>query len=68
MVSTSARNAGCPWFDPRSRHDRLLDAIFKAVQSMLCYLFSPGSVSYYKFDAMLHDYRVCYSFTSSVDY
>ena len=26
MVSTSARNAGGPWFDSRSRHDRLLYA------------------------------------------
>ena len=26
MVSTSARNAGDPWFDSRSRHDRLLYA------------------------------------------
>ena len=26
MVSTSARNAGGPWFDSRSRHDRLLCA------------------------------------------
>ena len=24
MVSTSARNAGGPWFDSRSRHNRLL--------------------------------------------
>ena len=26
MVSTSARNAGGPWFDSRSRHDRFLYA------------------------------------------
>ena len=26
MVSTSTRNAGGPWFDSRSRHDRLLYA------------------------------------------
>ena len=26
MVCTSARNAGGPWFDSRSRHDRLLYA------------------------------------------
>ena len=26
MVSTSARNAGGPWFDSRSRHDRLFYA------------------------------------------
>ena len=26
MDSTSSRNAGCPWFDSRSRHDRLLYA------------------------------------------
>ena len=26
MVSTSARSAGGPWFDSRSRHDRLLYA------------------------------------------
>ena len=26
MVSTSVRNAGGPWFDSRSRHDRFLFA------------------------------------------
>ena len=27
MVSTSARNAGGPWFDSRSRHDRFCTLI-----------------------------------------
>ena len=43
MVSTSARNAGGPWFDSRSRHDRFLYAnsvclcnfLYRAV---LCFL------------------------------
>ena len=44
MVSTSARNAGGPWFDSRSRHDRFLYAnsvylcnfLYRAV---LCFLY-----------------------------
>ena len=43
MVSTSARNAGGPWFDSRSRHDRFLyansvclsNSLYRAV---LCFL------------------------------
>ena len=45
MVSTSARNAGGPWFDSRSRHDRFLYAnsvclynfLYRAV---LCFLYT----------------------------
>ena len=37
MVSTSARNAGGPWFDSRSRHDRFLYANSVCLYILLSY-------------------------------
>ena len=47
MVSTSARNAGGPWFDSRSRHDRFLYAnsvclcnvLYRAVLCFYIYIY-----------------------------
>ena len=55
MVSTTARNAGGPWFDSRSRHDRLLYAnsvclcnfLYRGILCLLQYLF-PMQWSVYK--------------------
>ena len=41
MVSTSARNAGGPWFDSRSRHDRLLYANYVCKYiTIILYIYS----------------------------
>ena len=47
MVSTSARNAGGPWFDSRSRHDRLLYAnsvcLYNFLYRGILYFFNTSS-------------------------
>ena len=44
MVSTSARNAGDPWFDSRSRHDRLLYANSVCLYIYI-YINNPGHLT-----------------------
>ena len=44
MVSTSARNAGGPWFDSRSRHDRFLYADSVCLYNFLYVAFSGSSI------------------------
>ena len=40
MVSTSARNAGGPWFDSRSRHDRFLSLMCSPIEyNVIFYLY-----------------------------
>ena len=54
MVSTSARNAGGPWFDSRSRHDRLLYA-----NSVCLYNFLHRGILYF-FNIYIYIYIYIY--------